>query len=631
MPVPSLKPTRPVSIRLVFGPDFASARAVSVETRSFLAEQGVPEKELFSYELCIAEACYNAIEYVEGPAQELEPIAEVEFTPDHIEMRVTDHTAGFDLPERVQPPSPQIDRGRGLFLIQSVMDEVRYLRGQRENILIMRKKRRYIDASQEARDRNSAYSTSLESCQQQLAESKRAIVSMSGELSIRSEALSAIFRCCAELGRTDDVATGFGERLLSELLHLTSADWYVLRMISADKRQLVVAAASDPSLVCGPIDLPASHETPRGFEATAAANQAQVRVDIGQCSDATEPLRAVGPQGVGLVCPLNFGGTLLGTITVGRRSGDFQMGRLQDELIRTFAEFLAIQTLNIRHRKEEVRNRVVARELEIAQEIQHLLLPRTLPQMPGFGLAGGWHSAREVGGDFYDALALGDQALLLMMVDVMGKGVPAALFATTMRGLLRGLAARNPDPAQLLSSLNRLLHSELSAVNMYITVQIVHVDLQTRKVTVASAGHCPLLIVHPSRRAISTLTTQAIPIGVLPDTLYQDAADTLETPSVLLLYTDGLTDTQNPQGKTFGQRRLMAWLRATAIPGRSAAELRDLLTAELNQFRGRAAMADDQAFLVLADESSNISQGHVGGMPRRIRFQPGNFLFPANA
>ena len=144
MAATSLEPARPAAIRLAFAPNLSSAREVAIAIRNFLAEQGVEEKELFSYELCIAEASNNAVEYADGPSRNLKPIAEALFTPSQIELRVTDHTAGFALPERIPPPLPMTDRGRGLFLIQSVMDEVRYLRGTRENILVMRKKRRTV-------------------------------------------------------------------------------------------------------------------------------------------------------------------------------------------------------------------------------------------------------------------------------------------------------------------------------------------------------------------------------------------------------------------------------------------------------------------------------------------------------
>ena len=628
MLVPSLQPARPATLRLAFAPDAPSARAVAEAIRTFLAEQGVPDKELFSYELCIAEASNNAIKYAVGPARELQPVAEALFTPDRIELRMTDHTPGFVLPEQVPQPSVLGDCGRGLFLIQAVMDEVRYLRGAKENILIMRKRRRAHRPAATDRKADTASGLSLEESQRQLTESKNAHASMAGELSLRSETLSAIFRCCAELSRSEEVGEGFGKRLLADLFNLTTADWCVLRLLSADNRTLVVAAASDPELASEPITLPLAGETPGGIEASAGASRAAVRFDLREDSDRAEPLRAVGPEATGLVCPLVFGAKLVGTIAVGRRGGDFPLGKLQDEVVHVFAELLATQTVNRRHQKDEERRKVLARELEIAQEIQHLLLPRTLPQLEGFGLAGGWQSAHEVGGDFYDALAVGEHSLFLMVADVMGKGVPAALFAATMRGLLRGLAARSDDPAQILSGLNRLLYAELSPVNMFITAQVVHVDLVTRKITAASAGHPPALYVPPGRHTVVALLTQGLPIGVMPDTVYQSETAFLGDHPTLLLHTDGLTDTRNPEGKPFGQKRLMGWLSANAIAGHPANELRDRLVTELNRFRGSAPMDDDQAFLLLTDAS--VSALHAeGSRGPHLRFQRGEFLSPA--
>lgn len=625
MPASSLQPARPATLRLAFAPNAASARAASVAIRGFLAEQGVPEKELFSYELCIAEASNNAIEYAIGPAKDLEPVVEALFSPDKIELRVTDHTAGFVLAERVAQPSALKDGGRGLYIIQSVMDEVRYLRGTRENILIMRKRRRANQPLAPQRATESSSGLTLEESRRQLTEAKDARATLAGELSFRSETLSAIFRCCAELGRSDEVAEGFGKRLLVDLFHLTTADWCVLRLVSPDNRKLVVAAASESELASDPIVLPLPGERLPGIEANVGASRTAARFDLREDTDRTEPLRAIGPEATGLVCPLVFGGTLVGTIAVGRRGGDFPLGKLQDEVVRVFAEFLAIQTVNLRHHREEVLRRLVARESEIAQEIQHLLLPRTLPQLEGFGLAGGWQSARAVGGDFYDALAVGEQSLFLMVADVMGKGVPAALFAATMRGLLRGLAARSDDPAKILSGLNRLLYAELSAVDMFITAQVVHVDLRTRQITAASAGHCPPLYIPPGRHTVVALPVHGLPIGVLPDTVYQSVTAILGAPATLLLHTDGLTDTRNTAGRQFGQRRLMGWLSANAVAGHAAAELRDRLAIELNRFRGDAEMDDDQAFLLLAE-----THGPSGGAAaRRLQFERGSFLFPA--
>jgi serine phosphatase RsbU (regulator of sigma subunit)/anti-sigma regulatory factor (Ser/Thr protein kinase) len=626
MAAPALELAQPVTIRLAFAPDAAAVRTVATAIRNFLAGQDVAEKELFACELCISEASNNAVEYAHGAARELKLVAEALFTPAQIELRVTDHTAGFDLPERIPVPSPLKERGRGLFLIQSLMDEVRYLRGATENILIMRKKRPVNRSALAGEERGSVSSLSLEECRNQLTEAKSSMARMAGELLFRSETLVSVFRCCAELGRSDAVAEGFGGRLLVDLLHLTSADWYVLRLLSPDGRQLVTAAASDVALAFVPVELSAPESPAAGIEVSVAESQTSARFDMRECRNSAEPLRVVGAEATGLVCPLCFGGTLVGTIAVGRRAGDFPLGRVQDEVVRTFAEFLAIQTLNLGRQKETVRNRVVARELEIAQEIQHLLLPRTLPQLAGFGLAGGWQSAREVGGDFYDAIALDSNSLLLLIADVMGKGVPAALFATTMRGLLRGLAQHTAEPGQFLSGLNRLLFPELSSVNMFITAQVVHVDLKRRKVTAASAGHCPLLFIPPGRGAISALHSEGLPIGVLPDTVYGQASTQLGSPAALLLHTDGLTEMRNPAGRTFSQRRLKAWMGANLVPGCPATEVRDRLATELNRFRGGAAMTDDQAFLLLTEEGADASSPSSRGT-NRVRFQPGSFLF----
>jgi serine phosphatase RsbU (regulator of sigma subunit)/anti-sigma regulatory factor (Ser/Thr protein kinase) len=617
----SLKIARPTLLRITFDSDLAAAREVSVAVHEFLSDHGMPEKEIFSYELCIAEACYNAVEYAHGDALQMKPVAEVSFANESIELRVVDHTRGFELKGRVPQPSPQNERGRGLFLMQAVMDEVHYLRGDGVNTLVMRKRRRAGEPLAES---------SAPVIGQQLSEARQALESMAGELSIRSEILSAVFRCCAEMGRSGEAAEGFGERLLSDLLHLTSGDWYVLRLLSPDGRQLVVSSASGTEVSAVPIEVFQASEAAPGIEARVATQRESARFAIRECRDISEPLISVGSEATGLVHPLCFGETLVGTLAVGSRTGEFPLGRLQEEVIRAFAEFLAIQTINMRSRGVEVRNRVVAREFEIAKEIQQLLLPRTLPQVAGFGLAGGWHSAREVGGDFYDAISLGSHSLLLMMVDVMGKGVPAALFATTLRGLLRGLASRSADPGQLLGNLNRLLHKELSAVNMFMTVQIAHIDFASRRITAAGAGHCPLLVVQPGRGTVSALTTHGVPIGVLPDTTYTNSTEILSSPAAVLLYTDGLTDSRNAEGKMYGHPRLIAWMRSNAIPGRSAAELRDLLTAELVSYRANAEMTDDQAFLVLAEESAGAPPTETRGR-LRIHVQPGSFLFPARA
>src|SRR5690606_36575461 len=161
----------------------------------------------------------------------------------------------------------------------------------------------------------------------------------------------------------------------------------------------------------------------------------------------TEPLRAAGPAATGVVHPILFGETLVGTLAVGRRENAHPFSELQIEVIRTFAEFIAIQIVNLRHQEEQVGARILTRELEIARSIQQASFPRTLPQLGNFSLAGRWESARQVAGDFYDAMPLGDHSMLLVVADVMGKGVPAAMFATITCALIRSLAPPHHQPS----------------------------------------------------------------------------------------------------------------------------------------------------------------------------------------
>src|SRR5580698_3074663 len=290
MEATSIEPVRPVALRMAFAPDHAAAREVSMAIRNFLAEQGVAEKELFSYELCIAEASNNAIEYAEGPSRKLRPVAEVLFTPCQIELRVTDHTPGFVLRDKIPPPEPMVDRGRGLFIIQSVVDEALYLRGTRENILVMRKKRGAASAKPAVRKEASADPLTLEKSQKQLAESVAQMANMADELQLRSETLSSIFRSCAELGSIDKASENFEGRLLIDLLHLTSANWYVLRMLSPDGRKLLVSAASESDLVATAVDLPENGSARTGIEANVAASRTAARFDIRESTDMNEPL-----------------------------------------------------------------------------------------------------------------------------------------------------------------------------------------------------------------------------------------------------------------------------------------------------------------------------------------------------
>jgi serine phosphatase RsbU (regulator of sigma subunit)/anti-sigma regulatory factor (Ser/Thr protein kinase) len=618
-------PERGLSNRVAFQCDFGAARDATRLLRDFLGEQGLDEAELFHCEVCLAEACNNAVQY--AVAAEAPLVAEAVFNANGIELRVTDHTRGFELEDRAETIDPRRESGRGLFIIQSLMDEVRYFRGNGRNTLVMRK----AHTRQHHRPEHDAAGATLEGLRRQLETCQQSISAMARELCVRSETLAAVFRCSAELGRTNDLE-GFGMRLLGDLLHLTSADWFVVRLTHADASRLDVFAASEPALVRPslPLTPPATAAAP--LELSAAFSRRTFEFEPSALVAPGDPLAAAGAAASGLVQPLLFGEKLVGTLAIGRRASR-RFSPLEIETIRTFAEFLAVQVINARQLEDQVNARIVAHELEIAHRIQRALLPPQLPEFPGCSLAASWQTARQVGGDFYDVLRLDDHTLLLVVADVMGKGVPAAMFATIMRSLLRALVGRGRQPAQLLRRLNELLYDELSSVGMFITVQLVAVDFAARTVTAASAGHCPVIVA--SGGLAQPLRIAGIPLGILPHPAFREESLPLQHPSALVLYTDGVTEAFAPDGRMYGTDRLLALVGERAGSARDAEALRDAMAADLAEFCSGEPLRDDQAFLVLLEEPVRVDGRNVleseaaGSRPTSLAQETSLISFPS--
>lgn len=249
----------------------------------------------------------------------------------------------------------------------------------------------------------------------------------------------------------------------------------------------------------------------------------------------------------------------------------------------------------------------LARQIAAARVIQESLLPKDLPPLPGFGLAGFCRSAGALGGDFYDAVALPDDRVLLVIADVMGTGVPAALFAASLRMLVRSMAERVPCPSELLTWINEQLFLELSAVDMFITTQLALVDTKRSVLRVASAGHCPFLLA-TTQGQTQALEPEGLPLGIQRLACFTEVVFPLSEFACGAMYTDGLTETFDGQGNLFGQERLEAYLSESALQTLDAAEARECLLQAVRQFQGQTTTQDDLTLIVLARETG-ISLG----------------------
>lgn len=584
--------SRSAAVKVSLPCDLTAVRPAVLEVRKFLRDQDVDAAEIQACELALAEACNNAIQY----ACRSESVqVEVSCDPVAVKLAIRDHTPGFDWPAKVTLPEPSQERGRGLFLIRSLMDEANYFRSAEANCLVLQK-RRVV-----ARRPGPISRLSLEQATHQLRESEHVISDMAEELSFCYESLSAIFRCSAELGRTDDLKE-FSQRLLSDLAQITGSDWFVLRLLARDGNALTVFTASDPGLKMPPLPVRGPGVRPC-LELRAALERQDIWFDGDGRLEPGDPLSAYPGRITGLIHPFFLGDQLIGTVAIGSLGESSQFTVVHANVVHTFADFLGIQMANARFQEDQVHARLVSRELEIAKNIQRSLLPKSLPRLPGYELAGYCESAQGVGGDFYDVVKADGHSgggFLLIVADVMGTGVPAAMFAAILRSLLRAVPEWTRQPAHLLSRVNRLLFRELSGVDMFITAQLVFVDMAEQRIVTASAGHCPMLLGGGERSAVKVVSPEGLPLGILPDTTFHSQTETFSANSRILLYTDGLTEARNPDGEFFGQDRLVDWFRKSLSRSHSAEELKKELATELDKFQGPAALQDDQTFLILA-------------------------------
>ena len=233
-------------------------------------------------------------------------------------------------------------------------------------------------------------------------------------------------------------------------------------------------------------------------------------------------------------------------------------------------------------------------ELERAREIQESLLPKEIPQLPGFEVATAWRPARMVGGDYFDVLKLSEKRLAIIIADVVGKGVSAALLMANVQATVRAFAHDSGSPAQLCSRVNSVLCGNIGP-EKFVTFFCGILDADLRTLQYCNAGHpSPILV---SSDSIRPLPAGGAVLGVFPSWEYRDSMVRLNAGDRLLLFTDGITEASGSDGREFGEENLAALARANgATP---AGELNSRVFAQVSEFC-EGQFQDDATLLVIA-------------------------------
>lgn len=270
--------------------------------------------------------------------------------------------------------------------------------------------------------------------------------------------------------------------------------------------------------------------------------------------------------------------------------GAFEANDLR--LLSLFANQVAIALENARLHREALEKQAMERELELAATIQRDILPKALPSMEGIEVATLSRPARQVGGD-YHAFFERDGALTIVVADVAGKSMPAALLVSAFHAAIQLLFAEGRELGEIATELNKHIH-RWSAENKFVTMIMASIDRESETIEYVNAGHNPGYVAMPD--GLELLRSHGLPIGILPKTRYVSQTRPFPSGSTVVLYSDGITEAENEAGDEFGSERLEPIVRLNA--GAAAPELRDRIAAAVDEFTSGVPQKDDQTMVV---------------------------------
>jgi sigma-B regulation protein RsbU (phosphoserine phosphatase) len=326
-------------------------------------------------------------------------------------------------------------------------------------------------------------------------------------------------------------------------------------------------------------------------------------VCLNELSDAPEleKLRgsAFGSRSI-MAAALRYGTQDLGVLVLanGPMGGPFSQGDFV--VFKSIAEQSAFALYNAIIYSMANEKKRLDHDLEIARDIQRILLPAEAPAIDGFQINGINAPARQVSGDYFDYIQVDEERLGVAIADVSGKGVPASLIMAICRSVLRAEAAGNLSPADVLRKVNRQLYPDIKE-DMFISMAYLILDHQRNGITLARAGHDAPLLYRRKSQTVTPIKSPGMVVGIdsgsVFDRLTVDFTISLERDDCLVLYTDGVTETLNAEGDEFGLDRMMQSMRDSANDGAPAIVKK--IMGDVRDFTGSTPQNDDITLIAI--------------------------------
>lgn len=424
----------------------------------------------------------------------------------------------------------------------------------------------------------------------------------------RNDELSMLFRVSSLLVGAQDLDETLSVAL-DACARILAADAGVVHLIDGEHRHLVRRAQcglSDDFL--GAFD---RLESPRGADPEALRGGVLAVSDLASHAGASAALtRIAEAEGLRsmLSCGLVFKDRPLGVLRL-FTTEPARFSSADQALMRSLSEQISAAVEAARLGELNRRNRAIRRQVKLASDVQRRLLPVALPQHPRLDIASRYIPSSELGGDFYDLIDLGGW-LGLVVGDVVGKGVPAALLMASVRGSFRAHAqrlTRRDSVEEVIARVNRTLAGD-TRPNEFATGFLARIDLKTLEVIYCNAGHDPPfvapaagVVAEPTVDDIFELTTGGPLMGVADDYAYERSTHRLHTGDTLVAYTDGICDAMDFEHRKFGRDRVKAAVveRLAADPHCTASDIADHVIWEVRRFTGLNTERDDLTLVVL--------------------------------
>ncbi|NLX09272.1 MAG: SpoIIE family protein phosphatase [Chloroflexi bacterium] len=527
------------------------------------------DKMLFDLELAVEEAATNIINHA-YPDDKGDLIVTAEQTGDFVQITLTDWGKPFD-PSMVRPfdlnapVETRIRGGMGLHFIHTLMDRVERETASRPGAPNTIRLIKHIErAAPDARPISAAQELNAI---RTISEVITSNIELDDLLSLILNKLITTIN--AERGTIYLVDHERGELwsrvLLDELGPLSE-----IRLKLGEGIAGTVAATGET------LNIPDVYADPRFQKDFDEASGFRTR------SLLTAPMFNPQRQVIGVVQVLN------------KHGGPFTAR--DERLLAAMSSQAAISIENARLYEQELQQRLLNQELKTAHNIQASFLPDTIPQVAGWDLAALWYPIHSVAGDFYDLSPLDDGRLAIMIADVSGKGIPAALFMALSVTVLRFGIGFDLPPGEVLRRANELIIAEQRS-RMFATVFLGYLGLDDGGLHFASGGHNPAIIYRAASGTCEAISASGVAIGIFRGADFEEATFHLEPGDILALYTDGISEALNDDEEEFGEERIQELIARHAA--RPAQELAQLVLEAVDEFCGQQHRIDDATLLII--------------------------------